>query len=274
MNRGVQKSALYGNDEDRKDFLVLLRTFAQRNGLKTGSYCLMGNHYHVLVQGGGEQLTRCFHEVDRLWALSFNRRRGGKGHVFQGPFRSYLQSSPAWIVRTSLYIHLNPVGRGLRAPEEYPWSSYRLFLGQGPADSWVEPTLVLRQIGDERPKALKRYRELLGVRLEAALAKRERAARLEEEMEIARGRAAEFALCVPALVKELGVTEDDARRLAGAVGRAQGVPAEILAPALGFGTPNLFCVQMFRFRDRVARDAAAKKLLDRALSIADSLLDA
>src|SRR5688572_14288664 len=109
MNRGALKTRLFSADTEYKQFVSLLRTFAGRAKLRVAAYCVMPNHYHALVQGSGEQLTRCFHEVDRLWAVAFNDRREGRGHVFQGPFLSFPQRTAGWVVRTAHYIHLNPV---------------------------------------------------------------------------------------------------------------------------------------------------------------------
>ena len=135
MNRGTQGQRLYASGPEYKEFTTLLGTYTRKNGLKVLSYCIMPNHYHVLVKGRGELLTKCFQQVDRLWALAHNDRSGQKGHAFQGRFLSFAQKSDAWVARTSRYIHLNPTPRLARKPEAYPWSSYRAYLGQDPGGS-------------------------------------------------------------------------------------------------------------------------------------------
>jgi REP element-mobilizing transposase RayT len=264
MNRGAHKAFIFPADSDKTDFLKLLRTFTQRTGLKVGSYCVMGNHYHVLVQGPGEALTHCFHEVDRLWALNFNGRREGKGHVFQGPFLSFLQVSPGWIVRTSLYIHLNPIGRRFRDPGAYPWSSYECFLGRGRGPQWVDASLVLRHLGD-RPSD---YRDLLRFRAERL---KNRPNSMNEETEIQRGRALELAVSAATVRAKLGVDEDEARRLVALVGWRQGLSPSVLAPALGYSSANLLSVTLFRLRQQLPRNAALQSSLDQAERLANGL---
>jgi REP element-mobilizing transposase RayT len=264
MNRGAHKAFIFPADGDKKEFLTLLRTFTQRTGLKVGSYCVMGNHYHALVEGPGEALTHCFHEVDRLWALDFNGRREGKGHVFQGPFLSFLQLSPGWIVRTSLYIHLNPIGRQCREPGSYAWSSYECFLGRGRGPSWVDSSMVLRHLGDRRSD----YRDLVRFRAEQM---KDRPNSMNEEAEIQRGRALELAVSVPAVRKALGVDEEEARRLVALVGWRQGLSPTVLAPALGYSSSNLLSVKLFRLRQQLSRSPALKSALDQAEKTVNAL---
>ncbi len=269
MNRGAHKASIFAGDSDKKDFLNLLRTFTQRVGLKVGSYCVMGNHYHVLVEGSGEGLTHCFHEVDRLWALDFNGRRDGKGHVFQGPFLSFLQYSPGWIIRTSLYIHLNPIGRTYPDPGDYAWSSYECFLGRGRGASWVDPSLVLRHLGEDRSDAARAYRDFVAYRLNWL--KNKGAPAPNEENEIQRGRAMELGVSAQAVQKELGLDGEDARRLVALVGWRQGISPTALAPALGFSSANLLSVTLFRLRQRLAREQGLKSTLVRVEQVVNGL---
>ena len=268
MNRGAHRAAIFPADPHKRDFLTLLRTFTGRTGLKVGSYCILSNHYHALVQGSGEALTHCFHEVDRLWALDFNGRREGKGHVFQGPFLSFLQRSPGWIVRTSLYIHLNPVGRRCPRPEDYPWSSFGRFLGRRRGPSWVDPALVLRHLGEDARAAMKDYRDLLRFRLEWQA---DQAEGPNEEARIQRGRAMELALSVPAVEKALGVDETESRRLIALAGWRQGLSPKALAPALGYSSANLVSVKLFRLRQQASRNPALRSRLERAEQVVNGL---
>ena len=121
MNRGAQGTRLFADDADCRAFIDLLRKFTVKCGLRVFAYCVMPNHFHALVRGSGGRLTRCFHEVDRLWARAYNDRRNSRGHVFQGSFLSFRQHSEGWFVRTSMYIHMNPAGKRCPRPEDYRW---------------------------------------------------------------------------------------------------------------------------------------------------------
>ena len=264
MNRAVQRLPIFSGDGDAPAFLKLLRSFVQRSGLKLAAYCVMSNHYHALVRGSGEALTRCFHEVDRLWAVEFNQRRSSRGHVFQGPFLSFRQPSAGWLVRSSLYIHLNPVPKLARRPEDHPASSCAAYLDGGRDVDVLEPGLVLAHVDADRRKAVETYRELLKQRASIKPALRE----VPEEDALRSAAAVELATAASGLVGALTVTDPEARRLAAWFGRrVLGLPVSALAAALGFGTGPLLSTQLSRMKARMIREPAYKGLVARAEEI-------
>ncbi len=261
MNRAVQRLPIFTGEGDAPAFLKLLRTFLERADLKLAAYCVMSNHYHALVQGAGEALTRCFHEVDRLWAVEFNQRRASRGHVFQGPFLSFRQPTAGWVIRTSLYIHLNPVPKLVRRPEEHPWSSCAAYLEGAKAVDGLDPGLVLGMLDGERRKALDGYRELLRLRMSLKSSAKE----APEEDALRGAAAAELAAAAGGLVEALTVTEPEARRLAAWFGRrVLALPVATLAAALGFGAGPGLSTQLTRMKARMTREPGYKALAARA----------
>ena len=264
MNRAVQRLPIFAGEGDAPAFLKLLRTFTDRSGLRLAAFCVMSNHYHALVRGPGEALTRCFHEVDRLWAVEFNQRRASRGHVFQGPFLSFRQPTAGWIVRTSLYIHLNPVPKLARRPEDHPWSSCAAYLDGAKAVDGLDPGLVLAMLDADRRKAVEGYRELLRVRLALKASAKE----VPEEDALRGAAAAELAASAGGLVGALTVTEPEARRLAAWFGRrVLGLPVAALAAALGFGAGPGLSTQLTRMKARAQREPGYKALVARAEEI-------
>jgi REP element-mobilizing transposase RayT len=259
MNRAAQRLPLYTSPVDFEQFIKLLRTFTGRTGLRVAAYCVMPNHYHALVQGKGEQLTRCFHEVDRLWALALNERRGGRGHVFQGPFLSFLQHSAGWAVRTSVYIHLNPLRKPSDRPQDYPWSNYGAFFADG--KTWTDPEIVLRLVHPDLGQARSAYRDLVEARRAVKVSGRD----VPEEEAVRSAAAQELAAAVPALAELLRVHPDEARRLAAWYGRmVMGLSQPCLAMELGYPTPNALAAHLSRLRLRLKKEPGFQDLVRRA----------
>ncbi len=125
MARGNNREAIF---RERGDFITLLRIIEssiRRFDRSIHAYCLMTNHIHLLLRGGQPNLSRFMEHVLGSYARVFNRHYGRVGHVFQARFLSKPVLSEAYLHQVGRYIHMNPVAAGLvRAPGEYPWSSY------------------------------------------------------------------------------------------------------------------------------------------------------
>ncbi len=152
MNRGAARQAIFFDDWDRRRFLALLGAANQRYGLETHAFCLMGNHYHLLVRTPEPTLGISMQYVNGLHARWVNDRRNRDGSLFRGRFASVLIESDAQLLQASRYIHLNPVEAGLvERPEQYQWSSFSVYL-DGVAPPWVECGLVLGIVGGPAPR--------------------------------------------------------------------------------------------------------------------------
>ena len=132
MARGNEKNAIYLNDNDRAQFLTGLGGVVRRYGWECLAYCLMGNHYHLVIHTPRPNLSRGMCVVNGAYAGSFNTRYERVGHLFQGRFRSVLLRSSAHLRIAVRYVLRNPVAAGLCAhPEEWQWSSYGATLADG-----------------------------------------------------------------------------------------------------------------------------------------------
>ncbi len=129
--RGDNKQCVFADDDDHRAFLELLETTLSRFGVEAAGYCLLWNHYHLLLVPHGEiAISRLMQQLNSTYCQRFNRRHGRVGHVLQGRFGSRIVEDGVY-ARTALrYLALNPVAAGrARRPEDWPWSSYRVALG-------------------------------------------------------------------------------------------------------------------------------------------------
>ena len=130
MARGIERKAIYLDDEDREQFLKVLANVARRYSWECLAYCLMSNHYHLVVRTPLPNLSRGMCLVNGGYATWVNARYERVGHVFQGRFRSGLIRSSAHLRNVVRYVLRNPVvARLCVRPEDWTWSSYQATLG-------------------------------------------------------------------------------------------------------------------------------------------------
>jgi REP element-mobilizing transposase RayT len=126
VTRGVDGLAIYRTDDDRRLFLRLLADVTRRNDWAVHAFCLMTNHYHLVVDALVEDLSEGFRRLNGIYAQAFNRRYGRKGHLFGDRFWSGEIESDEQLVATCRYVLGNPVRAGLcAAPASWPWSASR-----------------------------------------------------------------------------------------------------------------------------------------------------
>jgi len=134
MSRGDQRDDIFLDDVDRHDFIKTLAEACQRAGWQAHAYCLMGNHYHLVVETPNANLVSGMAWLQSTYTIRLNNRHKLTGHVLSGRYKAQLvEGSGSGYLRSACdYVHLNPVRAKLLAPEDrllaYPWSSFPLYL--------------------------------------------------------------------------------------------------------------------------------------------------
>lgn len=130
-SRGVGGQIIFEDDEDNRHFLCLLKKSCANHSIKVAAWCLMGNHFHLLLNAPIENISLAMQELKRSYAVDTNNRYKRNGHLFQGKFSSFPIADESYFAAAIRYIHNNPVRAGLaKHPSEYKWSSYQEYLGK------------------------------------------------------------------------------------------------------------------------------------------------
>ncbi len=154
MNRGAGRKGIFKTDDQRAYFLALLADTHQRFNAEWHAYCLMGNHYHLLVRTPEANLARIMRHVNGLYTQYFNRTERQDGALFRGRYKAILVDAEAYWLQLSRYIHRNPLEAGL-VPQlaAYRWSSYRAYIGRVVVPPWLTIEYILRAIGQRQRQA-------------------------------------------------------------------------------------------------------------------------
>lgn len=160
MNRGANRSHVFSNSLDAESLLHCLVEASSRYEVEVHAYCLMSNHFHLLVHSGAGRLSEFVRFSIGRFSRTKNKRDGRDGPLFRSRFTSKLIEGDAHLLECSRYIHLNPVRAGLvDEPEEWPWSSARAYLGLDTAPEWLITQEMLAMFG--RLNSARQYRDFL-----------------------------------------------------------------------------------------------------------------
>jgi REP element-mobilizing transposase RayT len=160
--RGNARQAIYHDDTDRRQFLDLLGHEVEQQQWRCYAYCLMDNHYHLLIETPEGHLSRGMRRLNGTYTQAFNRRHRRVGHVLQGRFRSVLVEKDAYLLELCRYIVLNPVrAKMVRTVQAWPWSSYRATAGRVFSPPWLEVASVHRLFHRTNVGAQQRYQQFV-----------------------------------------------------------------------------------------------------------------
>ena len=157
-SRGNARRKIFLDDSDRDAFLSTLAWVVERFGWICHAYCLMGNHFHLMIETPEPNLSRGMRQLNGVYTQGFNRLHRKVGHLFQGRFKAILVERDSYLLELARYVVLNPVrAKMVKAPENYKWSSYRPTLGLDPVPQGLSIGWLLGQFAKTKPVARQRY---------------------------------------------------------------------------------------------------------------------
>ena len=157
-SRGDGREDIFLGDADRELFLNTISTVCDRFNWCVHAYCLMNNHYHLVIETPDANLSKGMRQLNGVYTQSFNRKHKRVGHVFQGRYKAIIVQKESYLLELARYVVLNPVrARMVRSAKDWRWSSYRSTVGLVESDSWLNVDWLLSGFSRKRSEAYKRY---------------------------------------------------------------------------------------------------------------------
>ncbi len=162
LSRGDRKERIFKDDKDRKTFLEILASVVKRYNFLCHAYCLMDNHYHLLIETPDGNLSQGIKYLNGVYTQKFNRVHNTVGHLFQGRFKSILIEKESYLLELCRYIVLNPVRAGIvNNPWQWKWSSYKATAGMAKKPEFLTVEWILSQFSQEQKEAQMIYKEFV-----------------------------------------------------------------------------------------------------------------
>jgi len=160
--RGNERKDIFKSRRDREQFLSYLESATERYGAAIHTYCLMSNHYHLLLETPAGNLSQIMRHINGAYTTYFNTKRRRAGHLLQGRYKAILVEADEYAKELSRYMHLNPVrAAAVEKPEEYQWSSYSEYIGKRKPPDWLHRDFILAYFGGKERKAQREYQDFV-----------------------------------------------------------------------------------------------------------------
>ncbi|MBI5485497.1 MAG: transposase [Deltaproteobacteria bacterium] len=161
-SRGNERKDIFKSRRDREKFLEYLASATERYGAVIHAYCLMSNHFHLLLETPAGNLSQIMSHIIGAYSTYFNIKRNRSGHLFQGRYKAILVEADEYAVELTRYIHLNPVKAGISVKAgEYQWSSYQSYTGKSQLPVWLKTGFTLGYFGKNESASQNNYRDFV-----------------------------------------------------------------------------------------------------------------
>lgn len=160
MSRGNRRKVIFHDSEDKQRFINIMINKKMNGSFSLYGYCIMDNHYHLLIKEEKESLSTIMKMINSSYAIYYNDRYQGVGHVFQDRYRSEAINNDTYLLGVTRYIHNNPIKAGIeKRIEDYPWSSYQQYFYYKKDNELVNISFILSLLSDDFDKSIDKFAE-------------------------------------------------------------------------------------------------------------------
>lgn len=157
-SRGNERKPIYFDDADFDKFLSLLGNVCGQYNWVVHAYCLMTNHYHLLLETPEANLSKGMRQLNGTFTQAINRKHQRVGHLFQGRYKAILVDKDAYLLELSRYVVLNPIRANMvQTLDSWPWSSWHATIGKAESPEWLNTDALLGMFAKQRSAAREKY---------------------------------------------------------------------------------------------------------------------
>jgi putative transposase len=162
MNRGRRREKIFASARDYEIFITVLCEAVEQWNLQVAAYCLMPNHYHLLLHTPDGNISRCMRHINGIYTQRYNRRYRKDGQLFRGRYKAVTVAGDSYLLEVLRYIHRNPLKAGLVTNlDDFRWSSHKGYIARAKKWDWLYKDFLLSLFSDKRGQAKKAYIEFV-----------------------------------------------------------------------------------------------------------------
>ena len=162
MNRGRRSEIIFSEPKDYYRFIDLLEESCELWNIRISAYCLMPNHYHLLIQTPDGNLSRCMRHINAVYTQRYNRAHGCDGQLFRGRFKSILVDGDTYLLQLVRYIHRNPLRSNIISDlDDYKWSSHGGYISRAAKWNWLYKNFILSMLSSKKTDQIRSYRRFV-----------------------------------------------------------------------------------------------------------------
>jgi REP element-mobilizing transposase RayT len=162
MNRGRRGEEVFEGKKDYNTFIDLLKDLVEEYHVNIAAYCLMSNHYHLLIQTPEANISRAMRHLNGVYTQRYNRFHYCDGQLFRGRYKCILVDADSYLLELVRYIHRNPIEAGMvKNLDQYTWSSHNAFLSSAKKWDWLHKDYILSLFSKIKAESVLRYKHFV-----------------------------------------------------------------------------------------------------------------